>query len=127
MRCRSTVSPVAMEAAQGGGTGGEGGGAGGRDRGESGDAGVDVGPGVHDCLQGRGGAGGDRALEHRRLEAVDHGGDELPHRRMRRPAYFWPARRRPVTSSAIRKPRATSPNGGTTTESTAVSSARPSA
>ena len=42
---------------------------------------------------------GDRPLEHRGLERVDEDQDELVHRRIRRPSYFWPARRRRASST----------------------------
>ena len=50
-------------------------------------------------LHRRGLAARHRPLEHRGLHGVDDGEDELLHRRMRRPAYFSPSRRRLPSSS----------------------------
>ena len=52
-------------------------------------------------------AGGHRALEHRRFEAVDDREHQLgAHRRMRSPACFSPSRRRPPSRSQTKKPMA---------------------
>src|SRR4051812_39154576 len=78
---------------------------------EGGHAVVDVDAAGHDRLQRRRAARRDGALEHRGLEAVDDGEDEL-HRRMRRPAYFCSERRRPPTISQAKKPTTTIASGG---------------
>ena len=79
--------------------GGDGRGADRRHAGEGGGAVVDVGPALHDRRHRRRAAGGHRALEHGRLEAVDHGEHQLgAHRRMRSPACFSPSRRRPPSA-----------------------------
>ena len=68
-------------------------------------------------------AGLDGALEHRRLASrrrpPGRAWAGLGHRRMRRPAYFSPARRRPPGSSQPRKATATSASGGRSTARTA--------
>ena len=90
IRCWSGPTPVVIVAAHTG-----------RDRRERGDAVVDVARPRADPLQRRRAAGGDRALEHLRLQRVDHDEHQLlgcsgasspprpnAHRRIRRPAYF---------------------------------------
>ena len=84
-------------------------------------------------LQRRRAPGVDRPLEHRGLHGVDDGEDELlrlrprGHRRMRSPAYFSPARRRPPNSRASRPPITITASGGKRTEAPAASRPAPSA
>ena len=57
----------------------------------------------------------DRLVEHVRLQRVDDGEDELlrHYRRILRPAYFWPSRRRPPASSRTNAGIARCASGGT--------------
>ena len=99
--------PVAIEAAQTGVT-----------EGKAAHAVVHVVAALHQQLERRRAAGRDRLLEHRGLHRVDDGEDELlaaghgAQRRMRRPAYFSPSRRRPPASSQTRAPITSSASGG---------------
>ena len=89
---------------------------------------VDIGPALHHGRHRRRAPGGDGALEHRRLQAVDDGEHELgAHRRMRRPACFSPSRRRPPSRSQMKKPTASTLTGGMRTDSPAIRSAAASA
>ena len=72
---------------------------------------------LHHRRHRRGPAGGHRALEHRRLEAVDDRENELGgHLRMRRPAYFSPSRRRPPNRSHRKNAMTRMLTGGTSTD-----------
>src|SRR4051794_41886276 len=66
----------------------------------------------HEPLEGQRPPGRDRALEHRRLHGVDDDEDELLHRRIRRPAYFSPSRRRLLSRSHTRPATTSSDSGG---------------
>ena len=101
-----------------------------RDRREGRDAVVDQRALLDQHLQRRRAPGVDRPLEHRGLHGVDDGEDELlrlrprGHRRMRSPAYFSPARRRPPNSSASRPPITSTASGGNRTEAPAAQQRR---
>src|SRR3954467_10915279 len=88
---------------------------------------LDVGPPLDDRRERRRAPGLHGALEHLRLEPVDDGEDELggpvAQRRMRRPAYLPPSRRRPPASSQPRNGRTSSEIGGIAMLSMASSSA----
>ena len=90
---------------------------------ERGDALVHELAALDQLLQRRRPARRDRPLEHRGLHRVDDGEDELLHRRIRRPAYFSPARRRPPSSSHASAATISTASGGNRTERPAASSA----